>query len=231
MIKLILHGDNQTASRNNLNGLVGQYKEKDFEIVRIDGEKSSLTDFLQALETVSLFGQERLIVVENLFTRQKSNERGLIIEYLAKNAKTFSSVILWERKLVGAVELRKLSSYFENRAFKIPIIVFRFIDSFVPSGKMSLLNLLSGFDNDSLNFAFNLLVYRISQLIVVRDIGPEKAKLSGWQKQKILTQADKFSLKKLVKLYKNMLKIDNDIKTGNTLMDLKWHFGILTAGI
>jgi len=99
-----------------------------------------------------------------------------------------------------------------------------------PAGRYHFLNLLSGFDNDSLNFAFNLLVYRISQLIVVRDIGPEKAKLSGWQKQKILTQADKFSLKKLLKLYKNMLKIDNDIKTGNSLMDLKWHFWHIDSG-
>ena len=231
MTKLVLHGDNQTASRNNLNSSIGQYKERNFEIIRLDGEKANLTDFMQALEAVSLFGQERLVVAENLFTRQKSKEKDLIIEYLAKNAKTFPAMILWERKLVGAVELRKLSSVFENRVFKIPVIVFRFIDSFVPNGKLLLLNLLNSLDNDSLNFAFNLLVYRLSQLIVLKDIGPEETKLSGWQKQKLLAQANKFSLKKLVKLYKIMLKIDKDIKTGNSLMDLKWHLGLLTATI
>lgn len=231
MTKLILHGDNQTASRSSLNGVVGQHKEKDFEIVRLDGEKACLTDFMQALEAVSLFGQERLVVVENLFARQKSKERDLIIGYMAKNAKTFPAMILWERKLVGAVELRKLSSVFENRVFKIPIIVFRFIDSFVPNGKLGLLNLLNNFDNDSLNFAFNLLVYRLSQLIVIKDLGPAEAKLSGWQKQKLLAQADKFNLKKLIKLYKTMLKIDKDIKTGNSLMDLRWHLDLLAINI
>lgn len=214
-----------------MNGAVRQYKEKNFEIIRIDGEKAILTDFKQALEAFSLFGQERLVVVENLFTRQKSNERDLIMGYLAKNAETFPAMILWERKLVGAVELRKLSSFFESRVFKVPIIVFRFIDSFVPSGKLALLNLLNGFDNDSLNFGFNLLAYRLSQLIVVKDLGPAEAKLSGWQKQKVLAQADKFSLKKLIKLYKSMLRIDKDIKTGNTLMDLKWHLDLLVAQI
>jgi len=76
-----------------------------------------------------------------------------------------------------------------------------------------------------------LLVYRLSQLIVLKDLGPTEIKLSGWQKQKLLVQANKFSLKKLVKLYKIMLKIDKDIKTGNSLMDLKWHLGLLTATI
>ena len=231
MTKIILHGDNQTASRNYLNGLIRQYKERKFEIIRLDGEKADLTDFKQALEAVSLFGQNRLVITENLFVRQKSKEKDLIIKYLAKNAKSFPAMILWERKLIGAVELKKISPFFENRVFKIPVAVFRFIDSFYPGAKLTLLNLLKSFDADSLNFCFNLLVYRTSQLIVIKDLGPAEVKLPGWQKQKVLAQAEKFSLKKLIKLYKTMLKMDKDIKTGNSLMDLKWHLDLLTARI
>jgi DNA polymerase III, delta subunit. len=78
MIKL-LHGDNQLESRNELNRLISGAESK--ELIRLDGEKTSLNEIVQALESSSLFGMEKLVIIENLFSRRQSKEKKEIIDW------------------------------------------------------------------------------------------------------------------------------------------------------
>ena len=78
---IFLHGDNQLESRNQLNSLINDAKNKDKEIIRLDGEKINLNDVIQALEASSLFGLEKLVITENLFSRRQSKQKKDIIDF------------------------------------------------------------------------------------------------------------------------------------------------------
>ena len=94
---LIIHGDNPVGSRDLLNQQISNYKQKGVkDIVKLDGKKTSLNQVIQSIESQSLFGTDRLVIIENLLTRPKSKDKNEIISYL-KNLDT-SEIIIWNQK-------------------------------------------------------------------------------------------------------------------------------------
>ncbi len=87
----IIHGNNILGTRNQLQLLKSKYSE----IITLDGKKSCLTDVLQCLETSTLSGETRLVILENLLSGKIKHSD--IIEYFLKN--DFENhLILWEDK-------------------------------------------------------------------------------------------------------------------------------------
>ena len=82
---IVIHGDNLVASRNRLVELIDQAKSQSQEIVQLNGDKITSTELLQALESQSLFGTDRLVVIERLFSRVKSKrKRSAYFHYFSK---------------------------------------------------------------------------------------------------------------------------------------------------
>ena len=96
---LILHGDNQVATRQKLSN---QLKNFSGEKVTLDGEKINITQLIQATESSSLFGQDKLIIIENLFSRRPSKEKDALIEKLKSLPE---NCIVWERKSIDGRSL------------------------------------------------------------------------------------------------------------------------------
>jgi len=65
---LILHGENLAASRLALSQKVVVGKSSGNEIVRLSGTEINLTAIKQALESLSMFSPNRLVVIENLLS-------------------------------------------------------------------------------------------------------------------------------------------------------------------
>ena len=92
---IILHGDNVVLSRNKLVDLIESFQG---ETLRYTGESLTLSELKQALESLSLFGLEKLVVIENLFSRRPSQEKENVLKYL-KNEPS-KNLIIWERKKI-----------------------------------------------------------------------------------------------------------------------------------
>ena len=72
---LILHGDNLVASRQLLIEKIKPFKARNAEVVKLNGAKVDLTEIQQALESQSLFGLERLVVIVGLLSAPVGKRR------------------------------------------------------------------------------------------------------------------------------------------------------------
>lgn len=130
----IFHGDNTsvsfTAAQNFLHGLCA--KSPTAEVIRLDGEKISKTDLIEAVEAPSIFSESRIVYIENLLSRRKSKEKDELLTYLAESVAR-SSIIDWESKTATPATLRKISGKNTRvQEFKLTKSLFKFLDAFRP---------------------------------------------------------------------------------------------------
>lgn len=230
---LLFHGDNHVLSRNELNSLIFAAKKQKKEIIRFSGKNLTLENLVKALESQSLFDQDRLVIIEEFFSQPKSKKQEEIIEYLRKehprgvkfNASGVN-ILFWEKKTLTPAVLRKLPFIQKHKVFKIPALVFKLAESIYPGNQKQTLSYLRKLlNNQSLEFTFYMIARQIRLLIQVKDkVFPGMA---PWMLGKLKSQAGKFkSITQLKKIYKKLLEIDRNIKTGKTPMNLAWHLDI-----
>lgn len=122
---LILHGDHQTASRNQLLAVKAGAVQKDQQIIEFSGQDLSLDPLSQAADTVSLFGQTNSVFVQQLFSARPSNAKKAVIDYLKSH--TSADIVVWEPKDVSA-QLKDFPSSL-IRQFDLPRHIFKFLDN------------------------------------------------------------------------------------------------------
>ena len=221
----LLHGDNLVASRNLLKSLVDQAKNDNQEVIRLNGLGVKIEDTIQALESNSLFGGERLVVIENLFSRPKSNEQKQILDFI-KNYQGKTDLILWEKKEIGKILQRNLPNQTTVKLFKTPLLLFKFLDQLTPKTKSSALQTLAALlKSESAELVFYLLVRQIRLLLLVAS--GQKIKGPSWMIAKLKKQADILNQDRLLTMYQELFTIDGSVKTGKTLMPLNWHLQML----
>jgi len=224
---VILHGENTVLSRHKLIGFTQNFKG---EIVRLEGGKMSLTDLKQAVESSSLFGQKRLVIVENLFTRRPSTDKEKLLKYLKEQKST--NLIIWERKTIDGRSLVSFR-FAQIEKFVIPAIIFKFLDSLSPNNKKNALNFFHQIlRQEPPEMVFYMLTRRIRNLLIVKDLGEKGLeKMAPWQKAKLARQAKQFNLKQLLFFYQNLLRIDWQQKTGRAPMPLISQLDLLIASL
>lgn len=210
----LLHGDDTNASRTELQRLVTSAKGK--EIRELNGRSVDMTLLTQALESTSLFGDERVVVIENLFA--KLGRKTKLIEDLARiierSAKS-TDIILWEDGIVGTTVLKALPNA-QVKLFKLPVLLFQFLDGLRPRAAGILLpqlKLLTA--HEPAEIVYTLLVRRVRQLIQLTDhVTP--AGVSPWQLSRLTAQARLFTMDELVQMHTSLTDMDIAIKTGTT---------------
>jgi DNA polymerase III delta subunit len=229
---IILHGENIVASRQALEKEILAFKERGAdEIITLDGGKLELTELKQALESASLLGKDRLVVIENLLSATKSKRKEEAINYLSQEGKK-TPLILWEPKEIGKLGLKKLASKAKINLFKIPPLIFKFLDSLSPQDKKNSLKLLHQcLRADSPEIVFYMICRQIRLLIIARDLGKKGLPLAPWQQAKFLSQAQKFNLDQLLKIQQRLLKIDYEQKTGRAALPLASQLDLLIADL
>lgn len=127
---LILHGDNQIASRQAYLDL-----KKDGLVL----SEVTVDHLRQAVESKSLFGEINQIVLENIFSARPSNQKKLIIEYLQVHQS--NPVLIWENKDVTA-QLKEFEVKNIKR-FDLPKYLFSFLDHPSVNGLLQVLQTMS----------------------------------------------------------------------------------------
>lgn len=228
----VIHGENTVASRKVLTEKIKLFQERGGEIVRIDGRKVDLTEIKQACESGSLFGNNRLVVIEDFLNRPKSNQKTEIENYF-KNLLPQINIILWEEKQLTPSQVSKLSSWSKVYLFKIEPIIFKFLDSLRPGNIRLMLSLLKRCCQvESAEMIFYMICRQIRILILANDLG--KRGLVGmpfWMQNKFFYQSRNFSLEKLLDIHRQLVRIDYEQKTGRAIMPLDFYLDLLVANL
>lgn len=100
----IFHGDNQFDSRQALNKLLEQYIQ--YDQLKTDSKNIDLDKINLFLQSSSLFAQNKVLIIENFFSTNKS-----ILDKLIKVIKNSNDVdlIIWQDKTLTATQLKTFS--------------------------------------------------------------------------------------------------------------------------
>lgn len=201
----ILHGENQAASRQELERIKA---EAGGEIIVLDGKVMTETDFVQATQAESLFKTPRIIIVENYFLASKNTKLSL---------KGIScDLIFWEEKKISEKIIKEIekTADFRERQFKEETAVFRLMDSlFLGNGQKCVPVFRQCLKTGEPQYLFLMLVRQFR--LMLNPIG-----LPPWQKEKVSRQAKSFGQGRLACLYRELLEIDFQNKSGRSPLDL-----------
>lgn len=220
----LLHGDNIVESRDALNLL---RVDRD-EVITIEGKTAQLNEIKQACESMSLFGEKRLVIIENLFSRLSKNELKEFIAYLSSIESSYD-IIIWEGRSLTKATIGKLGKSWQIKEFSIPKVIFTLMESVKPKNNRRMIELLQKARElkTSNEFIFLMLVRQIRMLLLAKDNG-----LTGiptWMAGKFSKQANYFQTEDLLMLYKKLLAIDIRQKTGTGVYDLAGELDLLFA--
>lgn len=212
---IILHGEDTVKSRKALETF--KTKRKNQELVSLDGAKVNLGELKQALEAKSLFGQERLVILENFLGAKKSKEQEKIIEYLKEEAGKID-LILWEDQEVSRTVLARFPQA-RVQVFKLDPLLFRFLDTLKPgNNKAMITSFRQARTQEDVNLIFYLLVRQFRLLLAMRNgekgALDEVERLAPWQRAKIAKQSQYFTIEKLLEIYRELLAVDYREKSG-----------------
>lgn len=229
----ILHGENVAESRRELENLKTQSNGE--EIISLEGGELTLTELKQALEAKSLFGQEKLVVLENFLAgKRKSKEKENILEYLKEEELTVD-LVFWEDQEIEKPLLR-LFPQAQIRIFKLDPLLFRLLEAIKPGNGSEMIKLFRGtLAFEEINLVFYM-ICRQFRLLFFLKMGGERGleeldRLAPWQKNKILRQSRYFSPSQLLESYHDLLEIDFQEKAGISSYSLQQALELFLANL
>lgn len=229
----IFHGDNIEASRRFFIEAIAKLKTGGInEIVRLNGAEIVQSDLIQSLESQSLFGGDRVVVIEGLFSRRISKEKDTLLNYIVSQLairNSQSAILLWDGKKLTAAGLKKFAGNkeVEIKEFKISSLLYKFLDQIIPeNGRAASATFNNLIIEEPAELAFYLLVKRLTELILENSSSESGGDYDDWRRQKLIDQASKWTGKGLTNFHRKLTEIDEAVKTGSTPSGLPSHLDI-----
>lgn len=204
---IIIHGDNEIASRNLFLAHKDQAVKSGKQLVILSGSSLTLPQIVTSSQSQSLFGSTNIVFVEGFFTRRPSNDKKTLTEYLLTHST--ADVVLWESQDVTPA----LKSFPPEviKKFDLPKHIFHFIDNWTISAFTAA---LTGAAPEQI---LALLAKRLHDLILVKE---HAGVFPPWQISKLQNQASRYSLNDLQTMNHELLLIDYAQKTSSSPVDL-----------
>ncbi len=213
----LIHGDNTAASRARLM----QLKEKYSAAIHLDAKETNSSDVANHVQTDSLFSTERLLIIENLST----------VKALQDNFPAIGpdiELLIWEKTTLTKAHLAALQKKFPQlqvEEFKIDPVVFKLVEALGPNNQKQLMTLWQRYtDQEIPEIALTMIIRQFRFLLLAteqKDSAPtDYQRLSSWQKSKLHQQSRLFTLEELKSNYQNLLLIDYQNKSGQSLYNL-----------
>lgn len=223
----IFHGDNLVESRKALSEEVAKARKLGAEVVTLNGPKANFTEVRSALESSSLFGEERLVVMENFLSLPPSAFKRKTLSYL-KKGQFGNNLVLWEGKGLKTISLKA-----PTKLFRLDPVLFRFLESLQEGGGKKSLELLAKLGKkEKPEMIFYMIVRQVRLLILARDLGASGLSgMASWQQKKLISQAKFFTLDQLLEIYRRLLEIDFAQKTSTDSLPLSSRLDLLVSEI
>lgn len=222
MINVILHGDNQVASREKLNLLINDGKLAGKGLIYLDNP--SKKELLDATSAQSLFGDENIIVIENFLTGNK-DAVGILSQIQDV------PLIIWEKKGLTPSVVKKLSGKFSVLEFKLPTVLFALLDSIYPKNAKKILEFLNVLKQETEpEFIFIMISGRVRQLLWAK-LELDTLTVAPWQRNKLTQQARRFTNEQLLMLHSKLLETDRSQKLSQLPENLTASLELLLTSI
>jgi len=215
---VVIHGDDSEKSWARLKKIIEVAKVRSWEILKFDATQKLLLSEL--LSSASLFTEKRLFVVESGKTIPKKD-----LEWLKINAKKFEgNLVIYFEDFIPIPTKNFLPKDTKFEEFKLPKIIFKFLDGIYPgNSKSSIILFHKLLSTEPPELLFNLVAKRLKELYWIK-LAPDSLAYPSWRKNILKSQAAKFTGDKLEKLIAHMAEADVRAKTGDaniaTLLDL-----------
>ncbi len=219
----ILHGENVVLSRQKLVALITAAKEKKQTVTRLDAKQLTIPLLEQAMGSDSLFGEERVVVIEELHSLPKSKRKDELIDYVTEHAANAGAeIIFWEKRDLSATMLKKFAAAKPKiEQFKVTRALFKWLDS-VTGNKQNLSSMLAllraALESDGDVMCLVMLARQVRILLQMKE-GSAVA-LAPFQIAKYKKQAASFSIDQLMKIHHALLEIDIAQKTSTTRLSM-----------
>jgi DNA polymerase III delta subunit len=209
---LLVNGNDIASSRN----FYFEEKNKLAESILLEGEGLTFDLFFQNAENKSLFGNEVTLLVENFFSKNKTNSIDVkrTVEYINNNKDL--NIVFWE-----AVELSKPAQAILKNAtvktFSFPQVLFTFLDSLRHGNSETLINLFHELKQGmEVELIFFMLVRQFRLMLGQEGVDKidELKRMAPWQLAKLQKQAKQFGGEKLKSAYQKLFELDLALKTG-----------------
>jgi hypothetical protein len=176
----------------------------------------------QALGNQSLFSVDQTIVIEELHSLPRSKRKNELIDLIAAATQEETSqttIILWEKRDLTKTMLKKFPAA-TALSFKASKKIFNFVEQLNPkTSKKSLLRSLhESVESDGDFFVFSMVCRQVRMLLEVKD-GKTPAG-SPFIVSKLKSQAQPFSMKKLLSLHAQLTNIDLKLKQSVSALSL-----------
>jgi len=208
---IVLHGDNLTESYSRLTKFMQISRKRGWEIVRPNN-----ANIMETVASDSLFSTPKLILIENI---KALNKKTLL--WLKNREKMDVTVVIYHQGTLAKTFLNSLPNDPKIEEYKIPKLIWSFLDSFYPGNAKNLMLLLHKLRSDQpIEFIFSLLAKLVRDLYWLKK-DPKGLSYPSWRITKLQSQAKRFSEDKLKDVIGKLADIDIKAKSSdNDLADL-----------
>lgn len=220
---IILHGDHAIKSRNELQKIMDNAISDGKQIVRFSGNNLDRATLESTLGSINLFGNDQLVVIENLLSGRVSKSRTIVSEFLSETEP--ENLVIWEDKKIGVRALGKFKKS-SKQEFPLTKVLFNWLDSIGIKPKPDqIMRLHQSLEQEEVYFVFLMLARQIRMLIQMKDSGNLAG--SPYVVSKVRKQAESFTLEKLLSLHEQLLQIDLRQKTSQNRLSLSAELDLL----
>lgn len=207
---VLLHGPALNSSRIKLNNIKQNFSQ---DSITEFSEGSSIQDILGSLQTLPMFSEDRLIVVENP-PDDLSLDSSLLTPIESGLTLDSIQLIIWfDHELSSKKEILKSIKNLKGEILFFPkgkeVLVFPFLDLLASKDKKAFLELAklkkAGFDNQ---YLITMVFYMLRSLVAPNKNAPD------FIRRKVAKQRQNFSDTDIKNLYKSIIEIDYKIKNG-----------------
>lgn len=218
---IVLHGDYTKKSYEMFHRLLNKARTQGLEIIRID-ENSNLS-LPEQLVSQSLFEKEKLFVIENPLKISLSDFNWL----KGKHKDINKTLIIYYSGYLHKKILNSFPKIVKIYEFKLPRLIWKFLESLYPGNSKSCLKLLNNvLINEPKEFVFFLLAKQLRDLYWV-SIDEKSLNYPAWRISKLKRQSMMYKDSQLKSLIKNLAEID--VKSKTSKADLKDSLDFLIA--
>ena len=198
MRRVLVHGDDEVAVYQHYEKMVGEVKKSN-EMVDITGATSYSP-------RQSLFSD---LVAYQMILNSETDLK-LFLEYIDKG----HLIVGYYYKTLTPTQAKKFDpKKVELLQFKLSKVIWQFLENLTPGNPQLWLLFDQAKKEGSLDMVMGMILRQLAHLNLAK-FGTLDGVVFGWQKDKLQSQADKFTDKQLKEIVSRALTLDVSVKTG-----------------
>jgi DNA polymerase III delta subunit len=213
----VIHGEHSLNSYERLQEYIKRAKSKKWEIKYYENGSNG---FKNEILGQSLFSEKRLIIIKDIKLLSKSNTK-----WLQNNQERVQcNLIIYHKASIPKRTINSLPKTDKIEEFKIPKLIWSFLDSFFPRNAKNCYKLFHEvIKKEAIEFVFAMLARQVRDIYWAK-VDSKTMDYPSWRLNKLKKQASRFSKKDLENIIEDMSNADIKSKTSHTNLEKSLDF-------